>query len=124
MMSDRILRFLNVLRPCPEKADVLWILPLENLRPCCHVCPEQLVGGSIEITDLELTLPEAQVQEWIPDGAWAMHGVGEIVSTGCIVTAQKVCVTDGGEDPRRRLPFGPGLGKEIPGGPIVSSASA
>jgi len=29
--------------------------------PCM---PEQLVGGSIEITDLELTLPEAQVQEW------------------------------------------------------------
>ena len=41
-----------------------------------HVCTHQFLSSTIHVFQFELTLPQAQMQEWASDRSYAMHRIG------------------------------------------------
>src|SRR4051812_49014226 len=53
---------------------VLRVFVRKNLGTAAHVCARQLVARMIVGAELELTLPQTEMEEWVADRLRAVHG--------------------------------------------------
>src|SRR5436190_3865182 len=70
------------------------------------------------IPQLELALPESQVDKRIADCVRAVHCIRQIVAACGKISAEKVGVANCGQNPCGGVPVGFWFGKQIPCGPV------
>lgn len=106
-------------QPELQEGQILRILAQKHFDASSHESASQFVGCSRFITELQLALPESQMQERIPDGIRAVHGRGQIIPPRLKIPVEKVGVIDRDKQPGCCIPLCLWFRQQIPRSPVL-----
>src|SRR5262245_62990471 len=121
-MTTRRCRFLRSkswlnLDPRLQEGEILFGV-LKDVFAAAHVRAGQLIGGPVEVAELEFALTQTEMQERVSNRIGTMYRRGEVVPGRGVIVPQKISVSDRRQNPRGGFPLCLRLGKQIPGGPV------
>lgn len=110
-------------QPGFQEGQILRILAEKHLDASPHEGASQFVGCSRLITELQLALPESQMQERIPNCIRTVHRRGQIIPPCLIIPVEKVGVTDRDQQPGCCFPLCLWFRQQIPRSPVLLGAA-